>query len=109
MQSHEKPPIARWRRTSAALRCDPRLMQPERPAATPLPEQSSQGSSTPMELFLEGVRVWKPGIRKLLASETVKALSGRILVSETASEDRRQVEGTDARRAGARIGPTGGQ
>ncbi len=26
----------------------------------------SLGDSTPIELFLEGVRVWKPGIRELL-------------------------------------------
>lgn len=39
-----------------------------------LPRPSSllnRGDSTPIELFLEGVRVWEPGIRRLLSAGAV--------------------------------------
>ena len=33
--------------------------------------EQSRGDSTPIELFLEGVRVWKPAIRRLLSAKAV--------------------------------------
>ena len=33
--------------------------------------ETSRGDSTPIELFLEGVRVWEAGIRRLLSAKTV--------------------------------------
>jgi hypothetical protein len=32
---------------------------------------ASRGDGTPIELFLEGVRVWEPGIRRLLNANAV--------------------------------------
>lgn len=44
-------------------------------APTTLPHLSyipkSRGDSTPFELFLDGVRAWEPGIRRLLSAKAV--------------------------------------
>jgi hypothetical protein len=33
--------------------------------------ETNRGDSTPIELFLEGVSVWEPGIRRLLSAKAV--------------------------------------
>ena len=46
----------------------PSMRKPFDMLAEGLLSQASQGDSTPIELFLGGVRVWEPGIRRLLSA-----------------------------------------
>ena len=47
----------------------PTMRKPFDVLAEGLDLAKSQGDSTPIELFLAGVRVWEPGIRRLLVSK----------------------------------------